>query len=282
MFNLNDNELLEYIKEDLAYFDLTTYLQDSSDKKAKIDIYTREDIIVSCSEEASRIVELLGCKVDFVIPSKQKVKTGEIILSFSGDYEKVHQAWRSSQVILEYSCKIATFTYEMKQEIQKTNNNCELLTTRKTFPLSKKFCIKSIMIGGAMPHRLGLSETILFFPHHRVIYKDNNSFYKAINEFKIKAPEKKIVVESKDFEDTVMLMKNGADVIQMDKVNILLLNKVIKYKNQKFPYIKILAAGGINKANAKEFARTNVDAIVTSSVYSCGMANLGTKIELLH
>ncbi|MCD4667269.1 MAG: molybdenum ABC transporter, partial [Sulfurimonas sp.] len=110
MFNLNDNELLEYIKEDLAYFDLTTYLQDSSDKKAKIDIYTREDIIVSCSEEASRIVELLGCKVDLVIPSKQKVKAGEIILSFSGDYEKVHQAWRSSQVILEYSCKIATFT----------------------------------------------------------------------------------------------------------------------------------------------------------------------------
>ena len=280
MFNLNDNELLEYIKEDVAYFDLTTYLQESSNKKAKMDIYTREDIVVSCSEEASRIAELLGCKVEFKIPSKQKAKGGETILSFSGDYEKVHQAWRSSQVILEYSCKIATFAYEMKQQIQEVNTHCELLTTRKTFPLSKKLCIKSVMMGGAMPHRLGLSETILFFPHHRAIYKDNNSFYKAIEDFKIKAPEKKIVVESEDFEDAVSLMKNGADVIQMDKVGLELLEKIIKYKNQNFPNVKILAAGGINKKNAKEFALTGVDGIVTSGVYGCGMVNMGTRIEI--
>ncbi|MEA3330816.1 MAG: ModD protein [Campylobacterota bacterium] len=281
MFSLNDNELLEYIKEDISYFDLTTYIQNSSDKKAKMEIFTREDIVVSCSEEASRIVELLGCRVDFVIPSKQIVKAGEVILSFSGDYEKVHQAWRSSQVILEYSCKIATFTYEMKQEISEVNKNCELLTTRKTFPFSKKFCIKSIMMGGAMPHRLGLSETILFFPHHRVIYADNNAFYRAISGFKVKTPEKRIVVETNNFDDAKELMIYGVDVLQMDKVDISLLNKIIEYKNQNFPYVKILAAGGINKTNAKVFAKSGVDGIVTSGVYSCGMANLGTKISIL-
>ncbi len=280
MFGLNDSELLEYIKEDVAYFDLTTYIQDSSDKNAKMDVYTREDIIVSCSEEAARIAELIGCKVDFVVPSKQKLKAGEIILSFSGGYEKVHQAWRSSQVIMEYSCKIATFAYEMKQQIQEVNDHCELLTTRKTFPLSKKFCIKSIMAGGAMPHRLGLSETILFFPHHRSIYENDDAFYKAISGFKTKTPEKRIVIESDNFEDSKALMSHGADVLQMDKVEISLLNKIIDYKNKNFPHIKILAAGGINKKNAKEFASTGVDGIVTSGVYGCGMANIGTRIEI--
>ncbi|MCD6432971.1 MAG: ModD protein [Sulfurimonas sp.] len=281
MFNLNDNELLEYIKEDIAYFDLTTYLQDSSNKKAKMDIYTRENIIVSCSEEASRIAELIGCRVDFVVPSRQKLKAGETILSFSGDYEKVHQAWRSSQVILEYSCKIATFAYEMKQEISEVNKNCELLTTRKTFPFSKKFCIKSIMMGGAMPHRLGLSETILFFPHHRILYADNNAFYRAIKGFKVRTPEKRIVAESDSFEDAKELMIYGVDVLQMDKVEISLLNKIIEYKNQNFPHVKILAAGGINKVNVKRYAQTGVDGIVTSGVYGCGMANISTKISIL-
>ena len=281
MFNLNDSELLEYIKEDIAYFDLTTYIQECGDKKAKMDIFTREDIIVSCSEEASKIAELIGCKVDFAIASKQKAKAGETILSFNGDYEKVHQAWRSSQVILEYSCKIATFAYEMKKQIEEVNEHCELLTSRKTFPLSKKFCIKSIMIGGAMPHRLGLSETILFFPHHRIVYENDEVFYKKIEDFKIKAPEKKIVVESKGFEDAVSLMKNGADIIQMDKATIELLEKVITYKNKNFSHVKVLAAGGINKNNAKEFASTGVDGIVTSGVYSCGIANIGTKMKII-
>ncbi len=281
MFNLNDNELLQYLKEDVAYFDLTTYLQDSSDKKAKLEVYTRDDIVVSCSEEAARMAELVGCEVEFMIPSKQKAKAGDVLLSFKGNYEKVHEAWRSSQVILEYSCKIATFASEMKEKIDEVNKNCELLTSRKTFPLSKKFCIKSVMAGGAMPHRLGLSETVLFFPHHRKIYSNDEAFYEAIAGFKVRTPEKRIVVESDTYEDSVELMKHGVDVLQMDKVSAELLIKIIAYKNENYPHIKVLAAGGINKKNAKEFAQTGVDGIVTSGVYGCGMSNLGTRLEIL-
>lgn len=281
MFGLNDSELLEYIKEDVSYFDLTTYLQNVSDKKARMDVYTRDEIVVSCSEEAARIAELVGCKVEFMLASKQKAKAGDILLTFSGDYEKVHQAWRSAQVIMEYSCKIATFAYEMKEQIDSVNKRCELLTSRKTFPLSKKFCIKSVMAGGAMPHRLGLSETILFFPHHRAIYENNEAFYKAIDGFKIQTPEKRIVVESDNFDDAKALMHHGVDVLQMDKVDISLLCAVVEYKNRNFPYIKILAAGGINKKNAQEFAKSGVDGIVTSGAYSCGMANIGTKLKIL-
>lgn len=281
MFNLNDNELLEYIKEDVSYFDLTTYLQNAGDKKAKLEVYTRDEVIVSCSEEAARIAELTGCKVEFMMPSKQKAKAGDVLLSFSGDYEKVHQAWRSSQVIMEYSCKIATFVYEMKEQISQVNKSCELLTSRKTVPLSKKFCIKSVMMGGAMPHRLGLSETILFFPHHRAIYENNQAFYDAIAGFKVQTPEKRIVVESQEYEDSVALMKYGVDVLQMDKVSLELLDKIISYKNENYPHVKVLAAGGINKKNAREFAKTGVDGIVTSGAYSCGMANIGTRINIL-
>ncbi len=281
MIHFSDNELEQYIKEDVPYLDITTHIQAVENKQVSLEIITREDVIVSCMEEACRIVKLLGCDVDFYIPSKEKAKQGETLLKFSGDYNNVHKAWRSAQVLLEYSCKMATFTYNMKKEINKVNQHCELLTTRKTFPFSKKFCIKSIITGGAMPHRLNLSETIVFFENHRVVYSTNQEFYENIKKFKQKVPEKKIVVESDTLEDAIEVMIHGADVLQMDKVTIDVLEKVIEYKNTNFQHIKVLVSGGIDINNAKEYASVGIDGIVTSIVYNCGMANLGTNMKLL-
>ncbi len=282
MYNLFDNELTEYIKEDLPYLDLTTHLQGEVHKKARLEIFTREDITVSCSEEAARIAELLGCKVEGFIPSSRIAGNGDTILSFTGDYNKVHAAWRLSQIMLEYSCKISTTTANMVEAIKNENPDCELFSTRKSFPFAKRFCIKAVVAGGATPHRLGLSETILLFNQHRVIYENDEAFYSAIKEFKTKAPEKKIVVESEILEEAKILMEKGADVIQMDKTDLEVLLKIVEFKNANFPDVKILAVGGINIKNAKEYAATKVDGLVTSSVYLSGMANLGSKMEIIN
>ena len=76
MFNLSISELEKYIQDDLPYFDLTTSLQNCNNAKAQIEVFTREDIIVSCSEEAAKIAELLDCKVEFFVKSKNKVEKG--------------------------------------------------------------------------------------------------------------------------------------------------------------------------------------------------------------
>jgi len=281
LIHFSDYELEKYINEDVPYLDMTTHLQAIENRQVCLEIITREDVIVSCMDQACRIVKLLGCDVDFFVPSQRKAKKSEVLLRFSGDYNDVHKAWRPAQVLLEYSCKIATYTYNMKEQISKVNINCELLSTRKTFPFSKKFCINSIITGGAMPHRLNLSETIVFFSNHRIVYTSNQEFYEKIKEFKIKVPEKKVVVESDTLEDAIEVMIHGADVLQMDKVTIDVLEKVIEYKNKNFQHIKVLASGGIDINNAKKYASVGIDGIVTSKVYNCGMANLGTNMKLL-
>lgn len=282
MFKLNDIELLEYIKEDVPYFDLTTTLQDMSDKQSRMQIFTREDIVVACSEEAARVAMLLGCEIYSMLPSKTIAKQGDVLLEFGGSYENVQSAWRSAQLILEYSCKIATYAYEMKQEISSVNPHCELLVTRKHFPFAKRFCIKSIMCGGAMPHRLGLSETVLLFAHHRKVYANDKTFYEALAEIKIKAIEKKIVVEPKDLDDAMALMKYGADVLQMDKTSLQILKEITTYRDKCYPYVKILGAGGIDKENVKEFVATGIDGVVTSRIYFCGMSDMGSRLEMIN
>ena len=119
MFNLSISELEKYIQDDLPYFDLTTSLQNCNNAIAQIEVYTREDIIVSCSEEAAKIAELLNCKVDFFVKSKNKIEKDGTISRFSGLYEDIHKAWRLTQILLEYSCKISTYAYQMKEKIEK-------------------------------------------------------------------------------------------------------------------------------------------------------------------
>ena len=281
MFNLSTSELEKYIQDDLPYFDLTTSLQNCNNAIAQIEVYTREDIIVSCSEEAAKIAELLNCKVDFFVKSKNKVEKNGTILKFSGLYEDIHKAWRLTQILLEYSCKISTYSYQMKEKIEKINPFCELLTTRKTFPFSKRFCIKAAFCGGAMPHRLNLSETVLYFEGHRILYKNNEEFYEDLKRIKTKIPEKKLNVESESFEDSLNLMKNGVDVLQLDKIDFEELEKIITYKNENFPNVKILVAGGINLTNIEKYASYKIDGVVTSSVYNCGMADISSKLKII-
>lgn len=281
MFNLTTSELEKYIQDDLPYFDLTTSLQNCNNAIAQIEVYTREDIIVSCSEEASKIAELLNCKVDFFVKSKNKIEKDGTILRFSGLYEDIHKAWRLTQILLEYSCKISTYSYQMKEKIEKINPFCELLTTRKTFPFSKRFCIKAAFCGGAMPHRLNLSETVLYFEGHRILYKNNEEFYEDLKRIKTKIPEKKLNVESESFEDSLNLMKNGVDVLQLDKIDFEELEKIITYKNENFPNVKILVAGGINLTNIEKYASYKIDGVVTSSVYNCGMANISSRLKII-
>jgi molybdenum transport protein len=281
MFNLSIQELEKYIQDDIPYFDLTTSLQNCNNTIAQIEVFTREDIIVSCSEEAAKIVELLNCKVDFFVKSKNKVEKDGTILKFSGLYEDIHKAWRLTQILLEYSCKISTYSYQMKEKIEKINPSCELLTTRKTFPFSKRFCIKAAFCGGAMPHRLNLSETVLFFEGHRILYKNNEEFYEDLKRIKTKIPEKKLNVESESFEDSINLMKIGVDVIQLDKIDFEELEKIITYKNENFPNVKILVAGGINLTNIEKYASYKIDGVVTSSVYNCGMANISSRLKIM-
>ena len=281
MFNLSITELEKYIQDDIPYFDLTTSLQNCNDKKVELEVYTREEIVISCSEEAVKIAELLNCKVEFYLKSKEKALKNDVILKYTGFYEDVQKAWKLTQVLLEYSCKISTTAFLMKEEIEEVNQKCELLTTRKTFPLSKRFCIKAAVCGGAIPHRLGLSETILFFNAHRIIYKNNEEFYKAVEKIKINSSEKSVAVESDNAEDSKRLMQIGVDTIQLDKINFETLDDILKYKNVNYPKVRILLTGGINISNVKEFAKYPIDGIVTSSIYLNGMSDLSSRLKII-
>lgn len=274
MTQLSDNELWHYIREDLPYFDLTTHLLEPISENASLSIITRHKVISACTEEAARIAELLGCSVQYKVASGRSVEKEGLLLELQGSGEMLHQAWRLCQVLLEYACGIATYANVMLQNARSVSPSCEILVTRKSFPFAKRFAIRAMLSGGVLPHRLGLSETVLIFGHHRVLYDNEAAFEAAMPLIKKRCVEKKLVVESETLDDAKRMLTLGADVIQLDKCDLETLAALVAYKDEHYPQVKVIAAGGINKDNVIRYAETGVDAIVTSSIYQARMADL--------
>ena len=59
----------------------------------------------------------------------------------------------------------------------------------------------------------------------------------------------------------------GADIIQCEKFSVETLTKFVTQAKQEFPQLIISAAGGINAANARAYAQTGVDFLVTTWPY---------------
>ena len=275
---LSDVEILSYINEDVPYFDLTTSLQ-NIDKNASLEIYSRDEICVSCVDVAASVARLLGCESEIFVQNSQICKAGDVIIKIYGDYESAHKVWKLAQVALEYASGIATYTNKMVNATKCVNEKCEVLATRKSFPFAKKFCVKAVLEGGGGIHRLGLSDSILFFKNHMKAYGSFDKFLSHLPDFKAKMAERKVCIEAENLDEVSKLLKANCDVVQCDKFSPELIKNALSLRDEISSNTMIIAAGGINLANVKEYAKG--DAIVTSAMYSKGTADISARLEIL-
>lgn len=280
MIKLNDAEISAFIAEDLPYFDLTTSLQ-GVHKNAVLTILPREELIVSCSDVAARVARLLGCEAQICVPNSAVAAAKEPIIKINGSYDNVHKAWKLAQICLEYACKIATYARAMNEAAKSVNSKCEILATRKSFPFAKKFCLKAVLDGGCGVHRLNLSDSVLFFRNHIKAYDSYEEFLVQIPAFRAKAPERKIAVECENLDECEALLKAGADVVQCDKFTPEAVKRAVNLRDKIALNAILVASGGINLKNVREFASAGADALVTSAMYTQGMADITAVLEII-
>lgn len=278
---ISDELIDRYIKEDIPYIDLTTLLLGINDKKGIIQFFSREDAVLCGTEEVVKIFNKLNIEIIKTYPSGTLIKKNEFFIEGKGNAEDLHMAWKVSQNILDYSSGIATQTKKLVDKVSTINPNLHVITTRKAIPGTKELAIKSVIAGGGFPHRLGLSETILIFKQHLNFLGGTCELNKILKSVKAKACEKKVIAEIDNLDEAIELCKNGIDGIQFDKVPYDELKANVNILRNINPSIVILATGGITEGNIEEYAKTGVDAIVTSSVYHAKPIDIGCKITQL-
>ena len=275
MIYISDETIDKLIKEDTPYIDLTTLVLDINDQIGRITFISREDGVMSCSEEIVRILEKLNITVSKKIPSGSMIKKGEPLIIGEGSAYNLHIAWKVCLNILEYCCGMATRT---KRLVDKAGD-VAIVTTRKIFPGTKELSIKSILAGGAYPHRLGLSETILIFEQHLNFYGGIDNLVRDMKNIKKKACEKKVIVEVETLEDAIKLAHSGVDGLQFDKLSPKDLKECVKELRSINKNLTLIGAGGINERNIEEYASTGIDAVATTSAYFGKPLDMTAKIE---
>lgn len=278
MMYFSDAELDSFIDEDVPYDDLTTLVLGIGSCPGKITYETRADTVVCGTEEAVRMFAKLGVRAGFAVPSGTLVKKGELFLEGFGSADALHSAWKACGRLLESASGVATRTRQFVDTAKGANPDIIVATTRKSFPGTKKLVSKAIVAGGAVHHRLGLSETVLVFDEHIGFLGGLEKFVERIPGLKKSMPEKKLVVEAHDVATARRLIASGVDVVQCDKFSPDALRETVTIARDSGNTVLIAAAGNVTIENIEAIAGTGVDFVVTSALYSGKPSDVGVKL----
>lgn len=273
-----DSMVERWIEEDVPGFDLTTHLLELDNFDAHINFKSRAEICVCGTEEAAAVFKKLGAELRFCQRSGSMIREGDKILCATGNAAALHAGWRVALNLIEYSSGIATRTANLVKKAKKGKENILVCGTRKCFPGTRRLSQKALLAGGGIHHRMGLGETILFFPNHYNLM-GFETFLKKIKDMKAATPEKKFGVEVASKEHALLAAQHGVDTLQVDKFSPEEIAETTEYIRRFYPDILIAAAGGVNLENAEDYARAGADILVTSWMYFGKPADISAVIS---
>lgn len=267
-----------FISEDVPYLDLTSEVLGVADQAGEMEYYTREECVLAGTDVVRRIARNLGCEVVAVRFDGDRIAAGESFMTLRGPASALHQVWKVGLNTFDHLSAVATKTRQMVDAAHEANPRCEILTTRKSMPGAKDLLTAAVRAGGAWPHRLGLSETVLVFDHHIAFLGGFDAFVERLPEIKRCCVEKKLFVEAGE-EQARILARAGVDGIQFDKVSVERLASLVEELRAIDPHLTLIAAGGINPGNAAAYAATGVDGLATTAPFSAKPLDMSVRMR---
>ncbi|HVQ72616.1 MAG TPA: ModD protein [Bradyrhizobium sp.] len=260
-------ELEELLADDVPHGDLTTDALGIGAVSGSMQFTARDAMVLALAEDAAAIIELAGCRVELFASSGTTLEQGAPILTAQGPAAALLRSWKVAQTLIEIWSGVATDARAIVAAATAVAPNIAVACTRKNVPGTKRFAVAAVKAGGAVMHRLGLSETVLVFPEHRA-FLGQEPFVGLVERLKRAAPEKRLVVEVTTLEAAIVAAAVGFDVIQAEKFTpdqIALLVARMATIARSRPVVA--AAGGIHAENVAAYARAGADVVVTSSPY---------------
>jgi len=262
---IDDATLDRWLADDVPLGDLTTFALGIGPLGGRMIFTARDPMILAGAEEAGRLLQRAGATLAGpATPSGRRLAQGDAILTATGSAEALHRGWKVAQTLIEAASGMATAARRIVDAARAVRPTIAVACTRKTLPGAKALSIRAIMAGGAVPHRLGLSETLLVFDQHRRFLPDLTPA-QIIDRLRTATPERKIVVEITEAEEAQAWAEAGVDVLQADKMSPGTLAAMIAGLGPRRPLVA--AAGGVNADNAAAYAQAGADLLVTSSPY---------------
>jgi molybdenum transport protein len=274
---LPDEELQRWLQEDAPFGDLTSRALALGDAPGQLSFSARGAMRVAAVEEAARLFTLCACQPRLLVPSGSDAAPGERLLQVSGPASGLLLAWKVAQTAVEAASGVASEAARILALLRAEGLGQPLACTRKNWPGGRALAARAVWAGGAVMHRLGLSETLLVFPEHRAFIAPGD-LATALAALRRGQPEKKLVVETADADEALRLAAAGVEVLQLERFAPAAV-AALRQRLQAAGLSPLLApAGGVTAANALAYARAGADLLVSSAPYFAPPADVKVVI----
>ena len=256
-----EERLLEFLKEDLGFEDITTNALVPEKTTARARIICKGEGVIAGVQEACVIFRLLNIEFKPLVRDGDRVRKGQTVMELSGSARAILSAERTVLNIMMKMSGIATETSKLVEATKKVNPKIRIACTRKTTPGFRYFEKKAVAFGGGDTHRLRLDDMILIKDNHLSII---GGVREAVKQARLKTSfSKKIEVEVENAEQALEAALAGADIIMFDNMPPEEAKKTLELLEERGLREKVLIelSGGITPENIEKYSALNVDII---------------------
>ena len=262
-----EETLRSFIAEDVGHGDITTNALVEKGERSKGRIVCNERAVIAGIEEATVLLELVGCEGTAKVHDGEKVKPGTTVLTVYGPARAILTVERTMLNLLCHMSGVATATADLLSIANKeSHGKVRIACTRKTLPGLRYFEKRAVELGGGDTHRLRLDDTVLIKDNHLELA---GSIQRSVRKAKTAVSfTKKIEVETTSPEQAVEAAQAGADIVLLDNMTLGEVGKSVKLLKDKGLRDRVIveASGGIGMDNVGGYARTGVDVISVGAI----------------
>jgi nicotinate-nucleotide pyrophosphorylase (carboxylating) len=246
-------ELERFLREDLGRRgDVTTKaLFAAKGPPAVAVLYARQDVVVAGAEEAASVFRRLGLRPTIRVPDGSACRAKRPILEVRGPIAPILTGERLALNFLGRMCGIATLTRRYVDMVQRVNPSCEVAATRKTTPGFRAHEKKAVVLGGGVPHRMGLHDGILIKDNHLAAFPDVASAVLRAALSRMRLPIEVEVTTEADAETAALA---HADWILLDNFTVAGARRAAARARKANPSVKIEVSGGLREGNIARYA----------------------------
>lgn len=265
--------VMEGIKEDRAFTDLTTQMCIPEEVEGVANIIAKESGVLSGIQISEIVLQNFGVYVvEYFAEDGENIKEGNRLAKVKGKLRGMLSAERTILNFIQHLSGIATYTQKFVKIVEKYN--VKILDTRKTTPGLRTLEKYAVLCGGGINHRFDLYDQIMIKDNHLSFMKDD---FTVIQRMKNKYPDKKIIVEVKDIEDIEKILNYPVDRILLDNMTPENVEKSIKLINGR---CEIEISGNIDEKNIELYAQKYPDFISIGKItHSAKALDISMKVE---
>ena len=278
MIYFSDKELDDFLLEDIYRGDLTTRALGLDNVPARILFKRKNAGIVAGISVAEKLLKKLDIEPQVYVQEGETVDAGTVLLSAVASGDKLHQAWKVVQLVLEWSCGVVQYTADMIAYAKAIHPHAVVACTRKSIPNTRKLATNAVLAAGGHIHRQGISETLLVFTNHRNLLAEPDNWTAIVERLRREAPENKITLEADNFSQFEQMLDAEPDIIQLDKWSVDDVKRALSLvaSGKK---ITLSVAGGVNKNNVADYAKLGIHLFITSAPYYAPPEDIKVVIE---